>query len=291
MMPKGMDLHDKSLIRALIQTKHWDKAIFKEYVEKHPEVKQIARDEKKSIEEVVGTVDLSYKWRNNLKYAQDAITRLTILADTLPQNKRQELFEPKPILGFVRSLLGRHSYFMNERTRLQADLSQIEAEFSDKSLIFETTRSNLRGDQRQMYEKTATEEVFRPLSNEMEVIKKKIEVIEQDAIAWNETMLQDHSLAAIASEITRECLDFLVRYYDEHVEDPAMKKIFVELFGNTKNQLDSLLRQVNDKKELVRLMQELKKQKAKERKEKQQVVLPAAPSKSMKTPKTKNIEN
>jgi hypothetical protein len=257
---KGTGLQDKSLIKALIQTKHWDKAIWKEYLEKHPDVAALAKKKKKPIEELIN-VDLSYKWRANLKYSQDSLTRLTLMADTLPPEKRQELFQYKPVLDFVRSLLGEHSYFMNEHRRLLAKWTELEHERQEKSIEFEMTRAKLSGSQRTAFEKEQTEQIFRPLSMEMEAIEKKMKEIANDAIAWNKSIMQQESVARIAAEIAKACLDFCVNHYNRHVDDPAMQKVFADLFGNTKEQLDSLLRQVNDKKELSRLTEELKKSK------------------------------
>ena len=97
--------------------------------------------------------------------------------------------------------------------------------------------------------------------------KSKMVASANDAIAWYKNVIQQESVARIAADIAKVYLDFCVNYYNQHVDDPAMQKVFADLFGNTKEQLDSILRQVNDKKELSRLTEELKKSKRAKRPE------------------------
>jgi len=254
---KGTGLQDKSLIKALIQTKDWDKAIWKEYSEKHPEQSALAKKKGESIERLVD-VDLSYKWRANLKYAQDCLTRLTLLADTLPPDKRQELFQLNPVLDFVRSLLGGHSTFMDEHRRLLLQFPELLSDMQQKAKEFETTKAKLSGEKLATYEKNQSEQVFSPLESEIDAVKKQILENKDDRTAWMRSILQQESVARIATEIVRACLEFCLNYYNLHVEDPAMQKVFADLFKNTNDQLESLLRQVKDKKELSRMAEELK---------------------------------
>ncbi|GEM_PF-5351880 len=289
-MPKGIDLKDKSLIKALIQTKDWDKAIMKEYLEKHPEVRERAIKEKKSIEEVVGVVDLSYKWRNNLKYAQDDLTRLILLADTLPPDKQDQLFESKKTLDILKSFLGGHSTFMNEAARVGSELAQAELEFSDLVETYYAIRSGLPREQIPTFEKEATDMIVRPKGEELEALKRVIEKHKSDAAAWKKVTLSRKNVAEMAAAAAKECLDFCVQYYTLHIDDPAMQKVFANLFGDTKLQLDSILRQVDDKRAQISLIQALKK-KSKEVKGIPQVQSPAAPRHVSKTQKSRNSKN